>query len=160
MQLSLFIDGKFSKDFMKSLVILLSHLFARRKLHKILLRRKRSTSKVCLEDLPEEFKDALANYNKNVHDVFDLYLRTVASHVYDTLGEDVMLPLSSIRLISSEKYHIKSPTIPLETLDEKLQSVALSYKACSAFAALSGNTDNRLYSSQDLMSNIRYQVWY
>ena len=149
-------DGRFSKDFLKSLLILLSHLFARRKLHKMLLRRKRSTSKVVLEKLPANFMDGLVDYNNKVHDVFDLYLRTVAAHVYDTLGEDVTLPLSSCELISSENYHVNSPAV---TLDDKLHSVAQSYKACSAFAALSGHTDNRLYDSQDLISNIRYQVY-
>ena len=140
---------------MKSLVVLLSYLFGRRRLHKILLRRRRSTSKVVLEDLPEMFQDGFAKYNKKVHDVFDLYLRTVAAHVYDTLGEDVTLPLSSIKFISSENYEVSSPPV---TLEDKLQSVAEPYKACSAFAALSGNTDDRLYSSQNLLSNIRYQV--
>ena len=136
-------------------MVVLSHLFARRKLHRMLLRRQRSTSKVILDDLPATFKAGLVKYNNKVHDVFDLYLRTVAAHVYDTLGEDVTLPLSSTKLISSENFQFNSPAV---TLDDKLQSIAQPYKACSAFAALSGNTDNRLYSSQDLISNIRYQV--
>ncbi|XP_028405481.1 probable ATP-dependent RNA helicase DDX60 isoform X2 [Dendronephthya gigantea] len=149
-------DGTFSKDFLKSLVVLLSHLFARRKLHKIVLRRNRSTSKVLLEDLPAKFKIGLQKYNKKVRDVFDLYLRTVAGHVYDTLGEDVTLPLSRTKLISSESYVVPSPAV---TLEDKLKSIAIPYKACSAFAALSGNSDTKLYSSQDLLSNIRYQVY-
>ena len=140
---------------MKSLMVLLSYLFARRRLHKMLLRRPRSTSKVLLADLPDVFKDGIEKYNKKVHDVFDLYLRTVAAHVYDTLGEDVTLPLSSTKFISSENYEVSSPPV---TLEDKLQSVAEPYKACSAFAALSGNTDDRLYSSQNLLSNIRYEV--
>ena len=152
-----FTDGKFSKEFMKSLVVLLSYLFARRGLHPMLLRRHRSTSKVLLEDLPDKFKDGFAKYNKKVHDVFDLYLRTVAAHVYDTFGEDITLPLSSSQFISSENYEVNRPPV---TLEDKLQSDALPYQACSAFAALSGNTDNRLYSSQNLLSNIRYQVIY
>ena len=138
-------------------MVVLSHLFARRKLHKMLLRRQRSTSKVILDDLPARFKAGLVKYNNKVHDVFDLYLRTVAAHVYDTLGEDVTLPLSSTKLISSENFQFNSPAV---TLDDKLQCIAQPFKACSAFAALSGNTDNRLYSSQDLISNIRYQVIY
>ena len=136
-------------------MVLLSYLFGRRRLHKMLLSRPRSTSKVLLEDLPDVFKDGIEKYNRKVHDVFDLYLRTVAAHVYDTLGEDVTLPLSSIKFISSENYEVSSPPV---TLEDKLQSVAEPYKACSAFAALSGNTDDRLYSSQNLLSNIRYQV--
>ncbi len=51
-----FLDGEFSKDFLKSLVVVLSHLFARRKLHRMLLRRQRSTSKVILDDLPDTFQ--------------------------------------------------------------------------------------------------------
>ena len=123
----------------------------------MLLRRHHSTSKVLLGDLPDVFKDGIEKYNRKVHDVFDLYLRTVAAHVYDTLGEDVTLPLSSTKFISSENYEVNSPPV---TLEDKLQSVAEPYKACSAFAALSGNTDDRLYSSQNLLSNIRYQVIY
>ena len=152
--------GRFSKEFLKSLTVILSHLFARRvRLHDYILLRPHSTSKVQLEDLPPTFKKGLAKYNDRVRGIFDLYLRTVAAHVYETMGEDNTLPLSHLKFISYKK----SSNAPISsesglTVEEKLQSLSLPYKACSAFAALSGNTDNRLYSSEDLMSNIRYQV--
>ncbi|XP_046851918.1 probable ATP-dependent RNA helicase DDX60 [Xenia sp. Carnegie-2017] len=149
-------DGKFSKDFMKSLVIVLSHLFARRRLHEFLMQRPRSTSKIRLEKLPSEFEAELDKYNSNVHEVFDLYIRTVSGHVNDTSGEDITLPLSSVKLISAENYKMNLPPISLEN---KLQSLSVPYKMCSSFAALSGNTDDRLYSSNDRVPNIRYQVY-
>ena len=154
------VDGTFSKDFLKSLVVVLSHLFTRQKLHDYILRGERSTSKVVLGELHPEFKKALGKYNKRVHEVFDLYLRTVATHVFDAKGEDITLPLSNAKLISSVDYSSAAPD-PTEcgpTVEERLQALSLPYKACSAFAALSGNTDNSLYSSEELISNIRYQV--
>ena len=143
-----------------SLLIVLSHLFARQRLHNYILCRERSTSKLVLDELPPKFKEALAKHNNRVHEVFDLYLRTVATHVFDAKGEDITLPLSNAKLISSVDYSSAAPD-PTEcgpTVEERLQALSLPYKACSAFAALSGNTDNSLYSSEELISNIRCQV--
>lgn len=49
-----------------------------------------------LEDLPEEFGDALNEYNQRVNEIFHQYLITVANQVTQQKGRERKLPLSSI----------------------------------------------------------------
>ena len=52
--------------------------------------------KVILEDLPDEFAEALQAYNRQVTDVFSQYLKTVAAELEKDRGEENKLPLSGI----------------------------------------------------------------
>ena len=124
--------------------MVLSHLFAIRKLHPYIEQQPRSTSKVVLEKLPKQFQKALKKYNSDVHDVFDLYLRTVAVDIYDTMGDDVVLPLSNVQFISVKDYEANVTSEGDDHLCEELRAISSPVKACSAFAALSGNKDNQL----------------
>ena len=49
-----------------------------------------------MEDLPEEFSDALQGYNAEVTKVFSHYLITVATEHERQRGEENKLPLSGI----------------------------------------------------------------
>lgn len=49
-----------------------------------------------MEDLPEEFAEALQDYNRQVTEVFSQYLTTVAAELEKDLGEEKKLPLSGI----------------------------------------------------------------
>ena len=49
-----------------------------------------------MEDLPEEFSDALQGYNAEVTKVFSQYLITVATEHERQRGEENKLPLSGI----------------------------------------------------------------
>lgn len=49
-----------------------------------------------MEDLPEEFTDALQGYNAEVTKVFSQYLITVATEHESQRGEEKKLPLSGI----------------------------------------------------------------
>lgn len=49
-----------------------------------------------MEDLPEEFSDALQGYNAEVTKVFSQYLVTVATEHERQRGEENKLPLSGI----------------------------------------------------------------
>ena len=51
---------------------------------------------VILEDLPNEFVEAVKSYNRQVTDVFSQYLATVAKWLEKDRGEDNKLPLSGI----------------------------------------------------------------
>ena len=52
--------------------------------------------KVILEDLPDEFAEALQDYNRQVTEVFSQYLKTVAAELEKDRGEEIKLPLSGI----------------------------------------------------------------
>ena len=49
-----------------------------------------------MEDLPDEFAEALQAYNCQVTDVFSQYLKTVAAELENNRGEENKLPLSGI----------------------------------------------------------------
>ena len=49
-----------------------------------------------MEDLPDEFAEALQAYNRQVTDVFIQYLKTVAAELEKDRGEEKKLPLSGI----------------------------------------------------------------
>ena len=49
-----------------------------------------------MEDLPDEFAEALKEYNLRVTDVFSQYLTTVAAELEKDWGEENKLPLSGI----------------------------------------------------------------
>ncbi|XP_027035542.1 probable ATP-dependent RNA helicase DDX60 [Pocillopora damicornis] len=140
-------NGKFSDDVLRKMVLVLSHLFGRRYLHPSYKRAVHlcPTSKVILEDLPDEFATALREYNRQVTDVFSQYLTTVAADLEKERGEENKLPLSGIEFPKQasvgddEKYDVI----------EGLVSSSIPYSACSSFAALSGNSDIQLHSSSE-----------
>ena len=49
-----------------------------------------------MEDLPDEFAEALQAYNCQVTGVFGQYLKTVAAELENNRGEENKLPLSGI----------------------------------------------------------------
>ena len=49
-----------------------------------------------MEDLPDEFAEALQAYNRQVTDVFRQYLQTVTAELKEERGEENKLPLSGI----------------------------------------------------------------
>lgn len=51
---------------------------------------------VILDDLPDEFAEALQDYNRQVTDVFSQYLKAVAVQLEKDQGEENKLPLSGI----------------------------------------------------------------
>ena len=49
-----------------------------------------------MEDLPRKFAKALKDYNRQVTEVFNQYLQTVATELKKDQGEENKLPLSGI----------------------------------------------------------------
>ena len=49
-----------------------------------------------MENLPDEFAEALQDYNHQVTEVFSQYLKTVAAELEKDRGEEKKLPLSGI----------------------------------------------------------------
>ncbi|XP_072796225.1 probable ATP-dependent RNA helicase DDX60 isoform X3 [Vicugna pacos] len=123
----------FSQDVMERLVLVLAHLFGRRYIPAKFqdANLKFYQSKVFLEDLPEDFKAALDEYNMNVTKGFASFL-LVVSKLAD-MKQEHQLPLSKIDFTGEE------------CEDSQLVSHLLSCKegrrAVSPFACLSGNSD-------------------
>ncbi|XP_074205151.1 putative ATP-dependent RNA helicase DDX60 isoform X1 [Camelus bactrianus] len=123
----------FSQDVMERLVLVLAHLFGRRYIPAKFqdANLKFYQSKVFLEDLPEDFKAALDEYNMNVTKGFASFL-LVVSKLAD-MKQEHQLPLSKIDFTGKE------------CEDSQLVSHLLSCKegrrAVSPFACLSGNSD-------------------
>ncbi|XP_020629139.1 probable ATP-dependent RNA helicase DDX60 isoform X1 [Orbicella faveolata] len=139
------LKGKFSKDVMRKMVLVLSHLFGRRFLHASFKRRLHlcPTSKVILEDLPDEFAEALQAYNRQVTDVFSQYLKTVAAELEEERGEENKLPLSGIEFPDQAS---STDLVENETIKSLARS-SIVYSACSSFTALSGNSDLHFHST-------------
>ncbi|KAM7443056.1 putative ATP-dependent RNA helicase ddx60 [Porites harrisoni] len=137
-------NGRFSEDVMRSMVLILNHLFGRTFLHSSYKRWVPScpTSKVVLEDLPEEFSDALQGYNAEVTKVFSQYLITVATEHERQRGEENKLPLSGIVFPDQGSINL----IDEYGIIKSLGRSSIMYTACSSFAALSGNSDLKLHS--------------
>ncbi|XP_020629138.1 probable ATP-dependent RNA helicase DDX60 [Orbicella faveolata] len=139
------LKGKFSEDVMRKMVLILSHLFGQRFLHASFKRRIHlcPTSKVILEDLPDEFAEALQAYNRQVTDVFSQYLKTVAAEPEKDRGEENKLPLSGIEFPDQASI---TDLVENDTI-KRLARSSIVYSACSSFAALSGNSDLHLHST-------------
>ncbi|KAJ7386940.1 putative ATP-dependent RNA helicase ddx60 [Desmophyllum pertusum] len=139
-------NGKFPEDVTRKMVLVLSHLFGRRFLHASFKRRIHScpTSKVILEDLPDEFAEALQDYNRQVTDVFSQYLTTVAAELEKDRGEENKLPLSGIEFPDQASI---AGDLAEHDIIKSLARSSILYSACSSFTALSGNSDLQLHSS-------------
>ncbi|KAM9082357.1 putative ATP-dependent RNA helicase DDX60 isoform 2-T3 [Megaptera novaeangliae] len=126
----------FSQDVMEKLVLVLANLFGRKylpaKFQDATLQFYQS--KVFLEDLPEDFKAALDEYNTNVTKDFASFL-LIVSKLAD-MKQEHQLPLSKIDFSGKE------------CEDSQLVSHLMSCKegraAISPFACLSGNSDGNL----------------
>nr|XP_014994961.1 probable ATP-dependent RNA helicase DDX60 [Macaca mulatta] len=126
----------FSQDVMEKLMLVLAHLFGRRYFPP----KFQDThfefyqSKVFLDELPEDFSDALDEYNMKIMEDFTTFLRIV-SKLAD-MNQEYQLPLSKIKFTGKE------------CEDSQLVSHLMSCKegrvAISPFVCLSGNFDDDL----------------
>ncbi|XP_012512448.1 PREDICTED: probable ATP-dependent RNA helicase DDX60 [Propithecus coquereli] len=127
---------RFSQDVMEKLTLVLAHLFGRRHLPPKFQDAtvKFYQSKVFLDDLPEDFDDALHEYNRNIRKDFACFL-LIVSKLADTKQEH-QLPLSKINFAGEE------------CADSQLASHLMSCKkgrvAISPFVCLSGISDGDL----------------
>ncbi|XP_062932959.1 probable ATP-dependent RNA helicase DDX60 isoform X2 [Cynocephalus volans] len=123
----------FSQDVMEKLVLVLAHLFGRKHFPSKFqdANLKFYQSKVFLDDLPEDFSDALHEYNMAVTKDFASFL-LIVSKLAD-MKQEYQLPLSKINFTGNE------------CKDSQLVSHLMNCKegrvAVSPFACLSGNSD-------------------
>ena len=64
-----------------------------------------------MEDLPDEFAEAIQDYNRQVTEVFRQYLKTVAAELEKERGEEKKLPLSGIGRKDFPDRNYRSETI-------------------------------------------------
>ncbi|XP_061440121.1 probable ATP-dependent RNA helicase DDX60 [Rhineura floridana] len=123
----------FSKDVMEKLVLVLAHLFGRRHIPAAAIKSERKfyQSMVFLEDLPEDFANALHEYNCKIAENFGQFLQTVSTLA--DMKQEYKLPLSDLDFSSKEQSD--SP------LASHLMSCDKGRTAVSPFACLSRNTE-------------------
>ncbi|XP_075224227.1 putative ATP-dependent RNA helicase DDX60 isoform X2 [Lycorma delicatula] len=154
-------DGKVSSETCEIVVNLMCRLFTRIPLIPKILEKDLKNSVVKLPPLPDFVTKALESYNDDVKTVYRCYFEGFAKHVVGSMGEDNKLPLSgkviegAYSLEELKSIHdSKNPA--LETFIARRSNENL---ICSAFAGLSGQTDENLYCQNSLISNIRQQVF-
>ncbi|XP_069688132.1 probable ATP-dependent RNA helicase DDX60 [Periplaneta americana] len=150
-------DGKISKETQMTLIVVLSYLFAIYPLHSMEEKIKHKNSNVVLPPLPQEVKEVLKRYNNEVKYVFDNYFRNVATQIEKEMGPDISLPLSRVKFEPQETF---CPTKEgPKDLEKYITDTCSQNTICSSFAALSGHSDDGLYSSSDTITNIRHEVF-
>ncbi|XP_067006514.2 probable ATP-dependent RNA helicase DDX60 [Anabrus simplex] len=147
-------NGKITRETELNLVLLLSHLFARLPLHSTCLKQKYKNSIVILPPLPETVADDVKVYNEEVKFMYDHYFRCVANHIANKFGDDDTLPLSGVRFGPAEPVVLQPQGVEAAIFAENIPRTI-----CSQFAALSGHSDTRLYSTTNVISTIRHQVF-
>ncbi|XP_052546100.1 probable ATP-dependent RNA helicase DDX60 isoform X2 [Tympanuchus pallidicinctus] len=132
----------FSEEVLEKLVLVLANLFGRRYLPACSMAFKHTfyQSKVFLEDLPEDFADAVNEYNTKVEENFAHFLLTTAKLA--DMEEEYKLPLSKTDF-SSEKWHSTE-------LASYLMDNTKRISAVSPFACISGMVDDDLFHGENV----------
>ncbi|XP_074678965.1 putative ATP-dependent RNA helicase DDX60 isoform X4 [Strix aluco] len=130
----------FSEDVLEKLVLILANLFGRKYLPACSMKYKRTfcQSKVFLEDLPEDFADAVNEYNTKVEGNFAHFLLTTAKLA--DMEQEYRLPLSKTDF-TSKIWHGSE-------LASYLMDNTKSVSAISPFACVSGVVDNDLFHGE------------
>ncbi|XP_074722616.1 putative ATP-dependent RNA helicase DDX60 isoform X3 [Strix uralensis] len=130
----------FSEDVLEKLVLILANLFGRKYLPACSMKYKRTfcQSKVFLEDLPEDFADAVNEYNTKVEGNFAHFLLTTAKLA--DMEQEYRLPLSKTDF-TSKIWHGSE-------LASYLMDNTKSISAISPFACVSGVVDNDLFHGE------------
>ncbi|XP_051822653.1 probable ATP-dependent RNA helicase DDX60 [Antechinus flavipes] len=135
----------FSEDVMKTLVLILAHLFGRRYLPSCAKKYKKifSQSKVILDDLPKDFAIAIEEYNNKIENDFGSFLLLV-SKLAD-MSKEYQLPLSEIDFSGEECRDSE--------LVSHLMPGTENRSAVSPFACLSEIVDKDLFNI-DMVNDI------
>uniref|UniRef100_A0A663MAW2 DExD/H-box helicase 60 n=1 Tax=Athene cunicularia TaxID=194338 RepID=A0A663MAW2_ATHCN len=130
----------FPEDVLEKLVLILANLFGRKYLPACSMKYKHTfcQSKVFLEDLPEDFADAVNEYNTKVEENFAHFLLTTAKLA--DMEQEYRLPLSKTDF-TSKIWHGSE-------LASYLMDNTKSISAVSPFASVSGVVDNDLFHGE------------
>ncbi|KAG9000216.1 hypothetical protein FRB94_005612 [Tulasnella sp. JGI-2019a] len=149
-----------SQDTLRELVLLMSHLFGRRHIPRVLLEdgtlaalQVGSPSKIVLPSMPKAARKVLLQHDREILRIFRGYTQTFVVQHSERLGIDNTLPLTGIMPIadSSKSQNISSFT-------HHLRSSANSVLSTSAFVATSGVVDEDITSVESLIRTARAGV--
>ncbi|XP_067896061.1 probable ATP-dependent RNA helicase DDX60 [Heterodontus francisci] len=135
---------RFSDEVMESLLLVLANLFGRMHLPSCSTEKEWTTlhqSKVFLEDLPEEFADAVNEYNRTVQEIFGCFLLSASNQA--DMVEECHLPLSRT---SFERVQ----TLQTSKFEAELTAPGNHPTAVSPFACLSGITNLDLFKTYNV----------
>ncbi|KAM9579250.1 putative ATP-dependent RNA helicase DDX60 isoform 2-T2 [Guaruba guarouba] len=132
----------FSEGVLEKLVLILANLFGRKYLPACSVRYKHTfcQSKVFLEDLPEDFAEAVNEYNTKAEENFAHFLLTTAKLA--DMEQEYRLPLSKTDF-TSKSWHGSE-------LASYLMDTTKSVSAISPFACVSGMIDNDLFLGENI----------
>ncbi|XP_047932164.2 probable ATP-dependent RNA helicase DDX60 isoform X2 [Anser cygnoides] len=143
-------SNDFSDDVLEKLVLILANLFGQKYLPacSMTLKHKFYQSKVFLEDLPEDFAEAVNEYNAKVEENFAHFLLTTAK-LADT-EQEYRLPLSKTDF-TSKKWHGSE-------LASYLMDNTKRVSAISPFACLSGMVDDDLFYAENVNKAVLHSL--
>ncbi|XP_069782250.1 probable ATP-dependent RNA helicase DDX60 [Narcine bancroftii] len=140
---------RFSDEVMEYLLLILANIFGRKYLPSCSTEKGWATfhqSKVFLDDLPEEFAEAVEKYNRNIQDIFGCFFLSASKQA--DMVEEFHLPLSRISYGDVQ--------IPQGSDTKFIAQVTAPGNhpttAVSPFACLSGITNLDLFKINDLDS--------
>ncbi|XP_059820863.1 probable ATP-dependent RNA helicase DDX60 isoform X1 [Hypanus sabinus] len=139
----------FSEEVMESLLLILANIFGRLYLPSCSTEKGWATfhqSKVFLDDLPEEFAEAVNEYNRSIQETFGCFFLAASKQV--DMTEECQLPLSGISFCG-----VQSPQVA----DSKFLHQLTAFgnhptTAVSPFACLSGISNLDLFKASNMDS--------
>ncbi|KAG8876124.1 hypothetical protein FRB98_007452 [Tulasnella sp. 332] len=145
-----------SQDTLRELVLLMSHLFGRRKIPRVLVEDSRvlanlrvgSPSMIILPPMPKAANTVLLQHDKEILMIFRGYAATFAQQHAHRLGPDNALPLTGVMPTSA-------PPQVVSAFQSHLRSTANHVSSTSAFVATSGIVDNGIGSVESLVRTVR-----
>ncbi|XP_035408525.1 probable ATP-dependent RNA helicase DDX60 isoform X2 [Cygnus atratus] len=143
-------SNDFSDDVLEKLVLILANLFGQKYLPacSMTLKHKFYQSKVFLEDLPEDFAEAVNEYNTKVEENFAHFLLTTAKLA--DMKQEYRLPLSKTDF-TSKKWHGSE-------LASYLMDNTKRISAISPFACLSGMVDDDLFYAENVNKAVLHSL--
>ncbi|CAG8674010.1 7842_t:CDS:2 [Gigaspora margarita] len=145
---------------MEELMLILSHLFNRKKL-RIVDRKfysailKKYPSKIFLQKLPKETKNILKEHNKRILEIYTDYVIAFTRQNMENLGPDNCLPLSKFELPPKQL----NDNAQKCNLIEKLNSMAIPFSDRSPFIAMCGSIGDEFINIEDLCEHIHHKIY-
>ncbi|RDW76742.1 putative DEAD/DEAH box helicase [Aspergillus mulundensis] len=143
--------GRDTKKTLRTLMLVLSHLFGRYHLRPSILEnwkaRDKSTSVVVLQPLPNNAAKILKSHNKETLSIYSAYVTTfIDQHIRK---EDCVLPLTGMKCGGLK---------PAKDVSTSLKFLPAT-QVTSAFVALSGHRDGKWKTISELCTRVRSGVW-
>ncbi|CAG8457686.1 16854_t:CDS:10 [Cetraspora pellucida] len=143
---------------MENLMLILSHLFNRKKLRKVDKRfyseiLEKYPSKIFLQKLPKNVRKILKDHNKRILEIHTDYVIAFTRQNMKNLGPDNRLPLSKVEFPPKQLQQNKWDLI------KKLNSMAIPFSARTPFIAMCGSIGDNFLNIEDLCEHIHHKIY-